>query len=145
MLKINELHTGYGKKPVLFGPSLEVAKSEIVAIIGPNGAGKSAILKTICALILVWDGKITFENSCINSSTPAKNVKRGITFCPQGNRVFDKLNVNENLQIGGIHLEKGEGVLVIPYSFIKSQGGLTPTSSPAFISQSLMSAGSSLT
>ncbi len=108
MLKVNELHTGYGKKPVLFGPSLEVTKGEIVAIIGPNGAGKSTILKAICGLIPVWDGKITFENSCINGSTPAKNVKRGITFCPQGNRVFDELSVSENLQIGGIHLKKKE-------------------------------------
>lgn len=108
MLKVNELHTGYGKKPVLFGLSLEVAKDEIVAIIGPNGAGKSTILKAICGLIPVWDGKITFEDSCINGSTPAKNVKRGITFCPQGNRVFDELSVNENLQIGGIYLKKKE-------------------------------------
>jgi len=108
MLKVNELHTGYDKKPVLFGPSLEVTKSEIVAIIGPNGAGKSTILKAICGLIPVWDGKITFEDSCINGSTPAKNVKRGITFCPQGNRVFNELSVNENLQIGGIHLKKKE-------------------------------------
>jgi branched-chain amino acid transport system ATP-binding protein len=108
MLKINELHTGYGKKPVLFGPSLEVAKGEIVAIIGPNGAGKSTILKAICGLIPVWDGKITFEDSCINGSTPARNVKRGITFCPQGNRVFDELSVSENLLIGGIHLKKND-------------------------------------
>lgn len=108
MLKINELHTGYGKKPVLFGPSLEVNKGEIVAVIGPNGAGKSTILKTICGLIPVWDGKIAFEGSCINGSTPARNVKRGITFCPQGNRGFDELSVSENLQIGGIHLKKKE-------------------------------------
>lgn len=108
MLKINELHTGYGKKPVLFGPSLKVNKGEIVAIIGPNGAGKSTILKAVCGLIPVWDGEITFEGLCINSSTPAKNVKRGITFCPQGNRVFDELSVIENLQIGGIHLKKKE-------------------------------------
>jgi branched-chain amino acid transport system ATP-binding protein len=108
MLKINELHTGYGKKPVLFGTSLEVNKGEIVAVIGPNGAGKSTILKAVCGLIPVWDGKIAFEGSCINGSTPARNVKRGITFCPQGNRVFNKLSVSENLQIGGIHLKKKE-------------------------------------
>lgn len=108
MLKINELHTGYGKKPVLFGPSLEVNKGEIIAIIGPNGAGKSTILKAVCGLIPVWDGEIAFEGFCINGSTPAKNVKRGITFCPQGNRVFDELSVSENLQIGGIHLKKKE-------------------------------------
>ena len=108
MLKINELHTGYGKKPVLFGPSLEVNKGEIVAIIGPNGAGKSTILKAVCGLIPVWEGNIHFDETCINNSTPAKNVKRGITFCPQGNRVFDELSVSENLQIGGIHLKKKE-------------------------------------
>ena len=106
MLKVNELHTGYGQKPVLFGTSLEVAKGEVVAIIGPNGAGKSTILKTVCGLIPVWEGDIKFEESSINGSTPAKNVKRGITFCPQGNRVFNELSVIENLQIGGIHLNK---------------------------------------
>ena len=106
MLNVNALHTGYGKKPVLFGPSLEVNKGEIVAIIGPNGAGKSTILKAVCGLITVWKGDIHFYGTCINDSSPAQNVKRGITFCPQGNRVFDELTVSENLQIGGIHLDK---------------------------------------
>lgn len=108
MLKVNELHSGYGKKPVLFGLSLEVAKGEIVAIIGPNGAGKSTILKAVSGLIPVWNGEITFDDSCINGTTSARNVKRGITFCPQGNRVFNELSVSENLQIGGIHLKKKE-------------------------------------
>jgi branched-chain amino acid transport system ATP-binding protein len=105
MLEVKNIQTGYGKKQVLFDASLEVKQGEIVAIIGPNGAGKSTILKAICGLIPVWDGKITFEDFCINGSTPAKNVRRGITFCPQGNRVFDELSVIENLQIGGIHLQ----------------------------------------
>lgn len=108
MLKINELHTGYGKKPVLFSLTLEANRGEIVAIIGPNGAGKSTILKAVCGLIPVWEGNIHLDEICINGSTPAKNVKRGITFCPQGNRVFNELSVIENLQIGGIHLKKKE-------------------------------------
>lgn len=108
MLKIDDLHTGYGKKPVLFGPSLEVNRGEIVAIIGPNGAGKSTILKAVCGLIPIWEGNIHFDEICISNSTPAENVRRGITFCPQGNRVFDELSVSENLQIGGIHLKKKE-------------------------------------
>jgi len=108
MLKINELHTGYGKKQVLFGTSLEVKRGQIAAIIGPNGAGKSTILKAVCGLIPVWEGEVVYEGSSINDSTPAKNVKRGITFCPQGNRVFDELSVIENLQIGGIHLKAAE-------------------------------------
>ncbi len=108
MLEVKNIQTGYGKKQVLFDTSLEVKQGEIIAIIGPNGAGKSTILKAVCGLIPVWDGKILFNDTQINGSSPAKNVKRGITFCPQGNRVFDELSVNENLQIGGIHLKKKE-------------------------------------
>jgi branched-chain amino acid transport system ATP-binding protein len=108
MLEIKNLQTGYGKKQVLFGASMEVKQGEIVAIVGPNGAGKSTILKTVCGLIPVWEGEILFDNTSINGSSPAKNVSRGITFCPQGNRVFDVLNVRENLQIGGIHLKTAE-------------------------------------
>jgi branched-chain amino acid transport system ATP-binding protein len=105
MLEIKNIQTGYGKKQVLFGTSLGVKQGEIVAVIGPNGAGKSTILKAVCGLIPVWNGEILFDNTSINGSSPAKNVSRGITFCPQGNRVFDELNVIENLQIGGIHLK----------------------------------------
>jgi len=105
MLEVKNIQTGYGKKRVLFGASLEVKQGEIVAIIGPNGAGKSTALKTICGLIPIWEGEIIFDNIPINISSPAKNISRGITFCPQGNRVFDELSVIENLQIGGIHLK----------------------------------------
>ncbi|MFA6424737.1 MAG: ABC transporter ATP-binding protein [Phycisphaerae bacterium] len=108
MLEIKNIQTGYGKKQVLFGTSLDVKQGEIVAIIGPNGAGKSTILKAICGLIPVWNGEIIFKDTPINGSSPAKNVSRGITFCPQGNRVFDELSVIENLQIGGIHLKTTE-------------------------------------
>lgn len=106
MLKIDGLHTGYGKKPVLFGVSLAVGTGEIVSIVGPNGAGKSTILKAICGLIPAWEGEISFEDQSINGSSPARNVKRGVVFCPQGNRVFDELSVRENLEIGGINLHK---------------------------------------
>jgi len=108
MLEVKNVQTGYGKKQVLFGTSLEVKQGEVVAIIGPNGAGKSTILKTVCGLLPVWEGQILFEGVLINGHSPAKNVKRGITFCPQGNRVFDELSVIENLQIGGIHLQAAE-------------------------------------
>ena len=104
MLAIEQLDTGYSKKQVLFGLSLEVRQGEIVALIGPNGAGKSTALKAVCGLIPAWKGQIRFDGELTDSSTPAKNVARGITFCPQGNRVFDELSVKENLQIGGFQL-----------------------------------------
>ena len=106
MLKIRELETGYGKKQVLFGPSLEVSAGEIVALIGPNGAGKSTVLKAVCGLIPAWKGEINFNGDVTNGSTPAQNVARGITFAPQGNRVFADLTVMENLEIGGYPLQR---------------------------------------
>lgn len=108
MLELKKIETGYGKKQVLFGLSMKVQEGKIVAIIGPNGAGKSTILKAVCGLIPTWKGEICFDNIRMNGSSPAKSVKRGITFCPQGNRVFDELSVVENLQVGGIHLRPKE-------------------------------------
>ena len=108
MLEIRELETGYGKKQVLFGLTLEVCVGEIVALIGPNGAGKSTVLKTVCGLIPAWKGEISFNGDITKGSTPARNVARGITFAPQGNRVFADLTVIENLEIGGFQLPRNE-------------------------------------
>ncbi len=108
MLQIKELDTGYGKKQVLFGLSMEVRKGDIIAIIGPNGAGKSTVLKAVCGLIPTWSGKIRFDGTATNGSTPAQNVARGLTFAPQGNRVFTDLTVMENLEIGGFQLPRKE-------------------------------------
>lgn len=106
MLEMRDLQTGYGKKEVLFGLSLDVHKEEIIALIGPNGAGKSTILKAVCGLIPTWKGEIYFDGIRINNSSPAKNVARGITFAPQGNRVFGELTIKENLEIGGFQLSR---------------------------------------
>lgn len=108
MLQVQQIETGYGKKQVLFGLSLEVRAGEAVAVIGPNGSGKSTLLKAICGLIRPWKGEIRFGGDVLNASTPAANVRRGITFAPQGNRVFADLSVLENLEIGGCHLARQE-------------------------------------
>lgn len=108
MLEIRGLETGYGKKQVLYGLSLEVHEGEIVALIGPNGAGKSTVLKAICGLIPAWKGEIRFNGDVTNGFSPAKNVARGITFAPQGSRVFTDLTVMENLEIGGFQLPRKE-------------------------------------
>lgn len=108
ILEIRELETGYGKKQVLFDLSLEVHGGEIVALIGPNGAGKSTVLKAICGLIPTWKGAIHFNGIRLNDTTPAQNVARGITFAPQGSRVFADLTVMENLEVGGFQLLRKE-------------------------------------
>jgi len=106
MLVIRNLETGYGKKQVLFGLSIEVREKEVVTLIGPNGAGKSTVLKAVCGLIPTWKGEISFNGKLTNGATPAQNVARGITFAPQGSRVFQDLTVIENLEIGGFQLPR---------------------------------------
>lgn len=105
MLEIKNLNTGYDKKQVLFDLSLKVEDGEIVSIIGPNGGGKSTILKAVCGLIPAWNGEILFDKKNLNHNQPSRNIALGITFAPQGNRVFDELTVKENLEIGGYLLQ----------------------------------------
>jgi len=108
MLQVDQLDAGYGKKQVLFHLSLKVREGETVAVIGPNGSGKSTLLKSVCGLIQPWKGQIRLAGDLLNGCTPAANVGRGITFAPQGNRVFADLSVMENLEIGGCHLARKE-------------------------------------
>ncbi len=108
MLEIKGLDTGYGKKQVLWGLSMNVREGGLVALIGPNGAGKSTVLKAVCGLIRTWKGEIYFNSTVINGSTPAQNISRGIAFAPQGSRVFRDMTVMENLEIGAWQLSKSD-------------------------------------
>lgn len=106
MLKVEALETGYGKKQVLFGIDLEAQGGKITAIIGPNGSGKSTALKSIFGLIPVWKGNVIYNGEPIANRGTRANVNDGIGFVPQGNRVFDEMTVLENLEIGGLYLQK---------------------------------------
>ncbi len=106
MLEIKNLDTGYGKKQVLFDVSLKVNTGNIVGIIGPNGAGKSTVLKAVSGIIPIWKGDIIFDKRSIRKNSIAENIKSGLTFAPQGNRVFDELTVKDNLELGGYLLPK---------------------------------------
>ena len=108
LLKIENVDTGYGQFQVLFGLSLNVRQGEIVSIIGPNGSGKSTILKTICGLLPAWKGDIYFQGQSIKRRSVSRNIESGLTFSPQGNRIFDELLVLENLEIAGFNLHKDE-------------------------------------
>lgn len=106
LLKINKINTGYNKKTILFNLSMLINQGEIVSIIGPNGAGKSTVLKAVSGILPLWGGDIFFDEKSIKGNTTAKNIKSGLTYCPQGNRVFDELSVMDNLEIGGFNLPK---------------------------------------
>ena len=108
ILTLTAADAGYGKKQVLFGIDLAAQAGKITAIIGPNGAGKSTILKVAHGLLPLWEGSLAFDGVDMNGTSPAQRVRQGITFCPQGNRVFGELNVRENLELGGTHLPKKE-------------------------------------
>lgn len=106
LLEIKNLDTGYGKRQVLKNISMVLPEEKITAIIGPNGSGKTTVLKTICGMLPIWKGTVIFDGISLNGSSPAKNLKKGISFVSQGNRVFDELTVLENLEIGGRFLKK---------------------------------------
>ena len=87
---------------------MDVSAGEIVGIIGPNGAGKSTILKAISGILPIWTGDISFNSNSIKKNSIAENIKSGLTFAPQGNRIFDELTVKDNLDLGGYLLSKNE-------------------------------------
>ena len=99
MLDVENLETGYGSRKVLHGVSLQVARGEIVAVVGPNGSGKSTLLKAIIGVVPVWHGCVRIQGQDLNEVPPAKRVVQGVSYVPQGHRVFTELTVDDNLEI----------------------------------------------
>lgn len=102
MLKMESVNAGYGDKVVLEDVTLTVKKSEIVGLVGPNGSGKSTALKSIFGIVRVNRGKIIYYDDEIQNKQPSEIAKSGICYIPQGGKVFTKLTVQENLEMGGI-------------------------------------------
>lgn len=100
LLAVENLHVSYGGIMALKGISFEVAEGKIVALIGANGAGKSTTLKTVCGLVRSQSGQIVYKGSVINKVPPYKIVNMGISLVPEGRRVFTRLTVMENLEMG---------------------------------------------
>ena len=100
MLRINDVHASYEQSEVLRGVSLKVNQGEIVAIIGANGAGKTTTLMTISGLIKISKGEIFFEERGLSNLPPHEIVRLGISQVPEGRRIFPRLTVLENLEMG---------------------------------------------
>jgi branched-chain amino acid transport system ATP-binding protein len=100
MLKLEAVHTQYGPIEALKGVSLEVRPGEIVGLIGANGAGKSTTLMTISGLLKPSRGRIEFEGISIVGCPPHGITRMGISQVPEGRRIFPKLTVLENLEMG---------------------------------------------
>ena len=104
MLQISDLSIYYGKSIALRSITLEVGDGEIVSLLGANGAGKSTTLRTISGLLTPRSGEILFMGEKINGLPPHKIVRKGISHCPEGRRIFPDLTVYENLVMMGAYL-----------------------------------------
>ena len=100
MLDIHDLHVFYGEIHALKGVSLAVGKGEIVALLGPNGAGKSTTVKTISGLIPARRGRVALEGEDLLGLAAHDIVHRGVSHSPEGRRIFNRLSVLENLEMG---------------------------------------------
>ena len=100
ILQLNDVHTYYGSIHALKGISLEVHDGEIVTLLGANGAGKSTTLRSINGLNRPRQGQIRFQGRDITSTQAHEIVKRGIAQSPEGRRLFPRMTVTENLEMG---------------------------------------------
>ena len=100
MLKVDTLNVYYGNIHAIKDVSFEVQDGEIVTLIGANGAGKSTILKTISGLLHSRTGDIFFDDHSIKSVPPHRIVSQGLAQVPEGRRVFARMTVEENLEMG---------------------------------------------
>jgi branched-chain amino acid transport system ATP-binding protein len=101
LLELRGVHTYYGNIHALQGIDLVVNRHEIVTLIGANGAGKTTTLKTISGLLHPREGTVHFANQDISRTAPHELVSQGIAHAPEGRRIFSRLTVLENLQMGG--------------------------------------------
>jgi len=101
VLKLEDVNTFYGHIHALSGISMEVHRGEIVTLIGANGAGKTTTLKTISGLLHPKVGRVFFEGADISHAPAHQLVRSGIGHAPEGRRIFSRLTVLENLQMGG--------------------------------------------
>lgn len=100
MLKIEGLNVKYGDIQTLWDVSLEVNEGEVLALIGSNGAGKSTLLRAITGLLRPSGGTIRYNGVLLNHKSPNEIVELGISMVPEGRRLFPKMTVLENLEIG---------------------------------------------
>ena len=110
VLEVREIQAFYGRIQALKGISLNVADGEIVTLIGANGAGKSTTLRAINGLVHPREGSIHFQGEDISNMPPHEIVHLGISQSPEGRRVFPRMTVMENLDLGAYQRSDKEGI-----------------------------------
>jgi len=110
MLEVDNIHTYYGNIHALKGVSITVEEGEIVTLIGANGAGKSTTLWTIAGLLEPRQGRVLLEGEDLTDYKAHEIVYKGVALVPEGRRVFAKLTVAENLDMGAYHRSDQAGI-----------------------------------
>jgi len=110
LLRLEDVHAGYGPIEVLKGITLEVGEGEIVTVIGANGAGKTSTLMCVSGVNRVRQGRIVFGDAEIQNRPAHEIVARGISQSPEGRKIFSRLTVLENLQMGAFTRRDSKGV-----------------------------------
>ncbi|AUM63503.1 ABC transporter ATP-binding protein [Brevibacillus laterosporus] len=105
LLELKEVHTYYGGIHALKGLSITVEQGEVVTLIGSNGAGKSTTLKAICGQVRTKEGQVLFNGQAITGKKPHEISALGIAHVPEGRRIFPKLTVKENLEMGAFSIK----------------------------------------
>jgi branched-chain amino acid transport system ATP-binding protein len=100
MLKVQNLHSYYGRAHILHGVSFEMNKGEIVAMVGRNGAGKSTTMKSVMGLVPPARGSVILNGQEIAGREPFEIARQGIGYVPEERRIFSDLTVMENLEVG---------------------------------------------
>ncbi len=110
LLEVHDIHTYYGNIHALHGISLTVEHGEIVTLIGGNGAGKSTTLNTICGITPARHGSVILDGENITHKPPHAIAKMGVTQAPEGRRIFARLTVRENLDMGAYSRSDRNGI-----------------------------------
>ena len=110
MLELRGVEAGYGAVQALRGVSLTVGAGEIVTLIGANGAGKTTTLMAVCGIVPPRCGEILFAGEPIHGLPPERIVARGVVQVPEGRRIFPRLSVAENLDMGAFRRRDRAGV-----------------------------------
>jgi branched-chain amino acid transport system ATP-binding protein len=107
LLELKDVHAFYGNIHALKGITLDIDQGEIVTLIGANGAGKSTTLKTISGLLRPRAGEVWFDGQRLDALRPHEVVGLGISQSPEGRRIFPRMSVRENLEMGAFQRPKG--------------------------------------
>jgi len=100
MLDVRDLRVDYGAAPALWGVSLTIAQAELVCVVGPNGAGKTTLIGALAGLNRARSGSLTMDGREMTAVAPHRFCGAGIAIVPEGRRLFTRLTVRENLEIG---------------------------------------------